>query len=133
MKLTNKSEYALLALLFLARKKTDEYVPVELIAKEQAIPSMFLEQILLIMKRSRFVVSQKGQRGGYRLARQPSEINLAEVISLFEGSLAPTESVSRYFYRSTPIEREKKAVNVLRRISDHVSEILEGTTLADVV
>ena len=108
MKLTSKSEYALLALVYLARKNPDGYVSVEIIAKEQGIPSMFLEQILLIMKRSRYVTSHKGQKGGYRLSKPPSEINLAEIVRLLDGSIAPTKSVSKYSYESTPIKRETK-------------------------
>ena len=133
MKLTSKSEYALLALVYLARKNPDGYVSVEIIAKEQGIPSMFLEQILLIMKRGKYVTSHKGQKGGYRLSKPPSEINLAEIVRLFDGALAPTESVSKYFYESTPIEKEKKIMKVFKNIRDYVSNILETTSLADVV
>ncbi|MEI6421587.1 MAG: Rrf2 family transcriptional regulator [Lentisphaerota bacterium] len=133
MKLTSKSEYALLALVYLARKKPEGYLSVDIIAKEQGIPSMFLEQILLIMKRAQYVASHKGQKGGYRLLKSPSEINLAQIIRLFDGALAPTESVSKYFYASTPIEKEKKIMKVFKNIRDHVANILENTTLADVV
>ena len=47
-------------------------------------------------------------------------------------NIAPTESVSKYFYESTPIEKEKKLVSVFRDIRDYVSEKLDNTTLADV-
>ena len=133
MKLTSKSEYALLALVYLARKNPDGYVSVEIIAKEQGIPSMFLEQILLIMKRSRYVTSHKGQKGGYRLSKPPSEINLAEIVRLLDGSIAPTKSVSKYSYESTPIKRETKIMKVLQNIRDYVANILETTSLADVI
>ncbi len=133
MKLTSKCEYAILALTCLARKKPDEYVSVEAIAREQSIPTMFLEQILLIMKRARYVSSHKGQKGGYRLAKPPSDITLAEIVRLFDGALAPTESVSKYFYENTPIEKEKKVIKVFRNIRDYISDMLENTSLADVI
>jgi Rrf2 family protein len=79
------------------------------------------------------VASHKGQKGGYRLSKSPSEINLAQIIRLFDGALAPTESASKYFYASTPIEKEKKIMKVFKSIRDHVANILENTTLADVV
>jgi Rrf2 family transcriptional regulator, cysteine metabolism repressor len=132
MRLTSKSEYALLALVFLARRADREYVAVRAIAEEQGIPPMFLEQILLTLKRSRYVQSVKGQHGGYRLARPANKITLAEVIRLFDGALAPTESVSKYFHESTPIEKEKKLLKVFKKIRDYVSDTLEGATLADV-
>lgn len=132
MKLTSRSEYALLALVYLARQDTESYTPVETIAAAQGIPPKFLEQIMLILKRARYVRSLKGQRGGYRLARPADKITLAEIIRLFDGALAPTESVSKYFYEQTPIEKEENLVQIFRDIRDYVSGKLESTTLADV-
>ena len=132
MRLTTRSEYALLALIHLARQPKGEYVSVPSIAESRDIPAKFLEQILLTLKRARYVRSQRGQRGGYTLARTPREITVAEVIRLFDGALAPTESVSRYFYEPTPVERERKLLRVFREIRDHVARKLESTTIADV-
>jgi Rrf2 family transcriptional regulator, cysteine metabolism repressor len=133
MKLTSRSEYALLALVHLARQQPDEYISVETISKAQKIPPKFLEQIMLALKHGRYVYSVKGQHGGYRLAKSPEKISLAEVIRLFDGALAPTESVSKYFYEATPIEKEKGLVKVFKRIRDQVSDTLESTTIADVM
>jgi Rrf2 family protein len=133
MKLTARSEYALLALVYLARQKKDEYITIESIAKAQGIPAKFLEQLMLAMKRAHFLQSVKGQHGGYTLAKAPNEISLAEVIRLFDGALAPTESVSLNFYESTPIEKEKKLTRVFKDIRDYVSQKLEKTTIADVM
>jgi Rrf2 family protein len=132
MKLTSKSEYALLALIYLARCKTDGFVPVHEIATAQGIPPKFLEQILLILKRAKYLRSLRGQAGGYSLAKPAEQIHLAEIIRLFDGALAPTESVSSYFYESTPIEKEQSLMDLFRDIRDYISSKLEGTTLADV-
>ncbi len=133
MKLTSRSEYALLALVYLARRKTQSYVSVETIAEAQSIPQKFLEQIMLALKHAKYVKSVKGQHGGYCLAKPANQISLAEVIRLFDGALAPTESVSRYFYESTPIEKEKKLIKVFRDIRDYVADKMETTTLADMI
>lgn len=133
MKLTSRSEYALLALVYLARHETDQYLSVDSIAQAQGIPPKFLEQILLAMKRAHLLRSTKGQHGGYHLAKDPSQISLAEVIRLFDGALAPTESVSENFYESTPIEKEKNVVKVFKDIRDYISKKLETTTIADVL
>lgn len=132
MKLTTRSEYALLALVYLSRQPADHYVSVETIAKAQKIPPKFLEQLMLALKRAHYVTSTKGQRGGYKLAKPPDKIALAEIIRLFDGALAPVESVSKYFYESTPVEREKNLIKVFRNIRDYVAEVLETTTIADV-
>jgi Rrf2 family cysteine metabolism transcriptional repressor len=132
VKLTRRSEYALLALIHLARAKGEGYVAVAAIAEAQGLPPQFLEQLLMALKRARVVTSQKGPHGGYRLARPAEKISLAEVIRLLDGALAPTESVSTYFYEPTPVEREKRLLRVFKEIRDFVSARLEKTTLADV-
>jgi Rrf2 family cysteine metabolism transcriptional repressor len=132
MKLTNRSEYALLALIYLSRYRSENFASIESIAAAQNIPHKYLEQILLTLKRARYVSSYKGQNGGYRLVKDPQEINLAEIIRLFDGALAPTESVSKYFYESTPIEKETKMILVLKDIRDYIAAKLEQTTLSDV-
>ncbi|MBK9749340.1 MAG: Rrf2 family transcriptional regulator [Chloroflexi bacterium] len=132
MKLTSRSEYALLALVYLARQPADTYTRVEEIATQQGIPPKFLEQILLTLKRGQFLSSLKGHNGGYRLNKAPKDITLADVIRLLDGPIAPTESVSKYFYRSTPIEKEPALVKLFTEIRDCVLSIIEGTTLADI-
>src|SRR5512133_2452432 len=129
MKLTSRSEYALLALVHLARRADDGFITVQAIAEAQEIPARFLEQILLALKRGGYVKSLKGQGGGYQLAMPAKEITLAEIIRFFDGALAPTESVSEYFYASTPVEREKKLLGVFRKIRNEVARILEKATI----
>jgi Rrf2 family protein len=133
MKLTSRSEYAMLALVYLGRHETEGLVSVDAIARAQHIPPKFLEQILLALKRAKCVRSSKGQRGGYQLAKPADEITLAEIVRLFDGALAPTESVSEHFYESTPIEGEAKLVRVFRSIRDSVAQKLETTTIDDML
>jgi len=133
MKLTSRSEYALLALVFLARNESAGFISVETIAVAQEIPPKFLEQILLALKRAKYLRSAKGKHGGYRLARPANKISLAEIIRLFDGALAPTESVSLNFYEPTPIEKEQNLVAVFKEIRDYISNKLETTTIADVL
>lgn len=132
MKLTSKSEYALLAMIYLARHSADTVVPVQVIAAAQRIPSKFLEQILLILTRANYLRSLRGKAGGYSLAKPAEQIHLAEIIRLFDGALAPTESVSVNFYEPTPIEKERNLLAVFRDIRDFIADKLENTTLADV-
>jgi len=132
VKLTRRSEYALLALVHLARARGESYVAVAAMAEAQGLPPKFLEQLLMALKRGGLVKSRKGPHGGYRLARPAGRITLAEVIRLLDGALAPTESVSTYFYEPTPVEREKRLLRVFKEIRDVVSARLEKTTLADV-
>ena len=119
--------------MYLARHEDDGYISIDTIAKAQSIPPKFLEQLMLALKRAHFLRSTKGQHGGYQLAKKPNQIALAEIVRLFDGALAPTESVSENFYESTPIEKEKRLTRVFKDIRDYVSNKLEKTTVADVM
>ena len=133
MKLTAKSEYALLALIYLARHETNANITSKTIADEQDIPQKFLQQIFFVLKRSGYVKTTKGQTGGYHLAKPAAKIAIAEIVRLFDGALAPTDSVSHYFYEATPIEHEKKLIGVFKSIRDFVAKKLETVTIADMV
>ena len=103
------------------------------IAGAKEIPKKYLEQILLALKRSRYVKSKMGAEGGYALAKPPEEITLAEIIRLMDGALAPVLSVSEYFYESTPVERSGNLLRVFAEIRDFISKKLESTTFADLL
>jgi len=132
MRLTTRSEHALLVLLALARHKGAGAVSAEAIAQRQAIPAHSLDEILQVLDHARYIQAVKGPKGGYRLAKPAERISLAEVIRLFDGALAPTESLSKYIYESTPLENEKKLIHAFRDIRDFATRKLEKTTLADV-
>jgi len=132
VKLTCRSEYALLALVYLARHRKEEYISVQTIAAAQQIPSKFLEQILLTLKLAKYLNSAKGKNGGFRLAKSPDKISLAEITRLFDGALAPTESVSKNFYTPTPIEKETGLLALFKEVRDLIAAKMENTTLADV-
>ncbi|MGP8198659.1 MAG: RrF2 family transcriptional regulator [Limisphaerales bacterium] len=133
MKLTSRCEYAMLALIYLGRQKTGTLLSVDVIARTQNIPPKFLEQIMLTLKRAKYVRSAKGRNGGYQLAKPMERISLAEIIRLFDGALAPSESVSEHFYEPTPLEKEEKLVHVFRDIRDYASKKLEATTIGDML
>jgi len=82
MRLSAKTEYASLAVLELAlRQDRDEPVRIREISEAHGVPSRFLVQILLQLKAAGLVTSTRGSAGGYRLARDASEITLADIFS----------------------------------------------------
>ncbi|MFH1425866.1 MAG: Rrf2 family transcriptional regulator [Candidatus Kerfeldbacteria bacterium] len=133
MKLTTKSEYSLLALIYIARYGKDEYVKVEKICDKYDITKKYLEHLLTALKQSRLIKTKRGAQGGYMLARPANKITVAEVIRLMDGALAPTESVSEFYFETTPISKEKKALKEFKGIRDYISRRLERLTIADLV
>ncbi|WKZ57087.1 MAG: Rrf2 family transcriptional regulator [Bdellovibrionota bacterium] len=132
MKLTHRCEYALLALIMLARRPENEVTSAEQIALQQQIPKRFLHQILALLRQAKLVRASKGQRGGYALAKPANEISIAEVVRLFDGPIAPSKAASKHFYEASPIEREGKVLELLGEIRQVTAEILEHRTIADV-
>ena len=133
MKLTTKSEYAILALIYIARHNDKGFVTSEEICGQYGISKKYLEQLLMILKQSRYLKTKRGVGGGYGLMRQAEKISVAEIVRLMDGALAPTESVSKYFFSHTPLEQEKKMLLVLREIRDYIAQRLEGLKLSDLV
>ena len=90
MKLSAKAEYACLAVLELAlRQERPEPARLVEVAGPNGIPERFLVQILLQLKGAGFVSSVRGAAGGYRLAVEPSEISVWEIVQTVDG---PTSS-----------------------------------------
>lgn len=131
MKLTTKSEYTILALLHMARKGQGGYTKIEEICKTCDIPKKYLELLFSSLRQNRYIQTRRGTQGGYKLARPSDKITIAEIIRLMDGALAPTESVSTYFFADTPLSREPRMLQVFREIRDYIAGRLEKLTLAD--
>lgn len=133
MRLTTASEYALLALLYMARHYAKGYTSLSKIAKDQKLPFKYMERLMHTLCRAQIILSLKGQRGGYKLAHRPEKVSVAQIIRLLDGQLASVSSVSVHFYKPTITEREKKLTKLLREIRNYVSSRLENTTLKDLI
>ena len=130
VKVTAKAEYAVRAMLELATTE-ESLLKGERIASSQGIPLKFLENILVDLRHADLVHAQRGAEGGYRLAREPEEITLGQVIRAVEGPLAsvrgePPERMS-YEGSSENLQRVWIAVRASLR------SVLDDLTLADVV
>jgi Rrf2 family protein len=128
MKLSAKTEYACLAMLQLAADYDGgDPVQIRRIADEHGIPSRFLVQILLQLKGASLVASTRGAAGGYRLARPPGEISLAEVIEVMEGDDRPQTNAGK------PTPLVGALLHLCRELGEAQRERLDNTTLADLV
>ena len=132
MKLSQRGEYGLRALLVLGMNHGPEVVRIRDIAQQQNIPRRFLEQILNDLKSAGFVQSRRGVAGGYRLQRAPDEISLADIIRHLEGPLAPVGCVSVNYYQrcSCPDEAKCAIRSVMQEVRDAIVGALEGVTVS---
>ena len=130
MRVSAKVDYAIRALAELASAPPGP-VTSERLADAQGIPPKFLENILLELRRSEIVASQRGAEGGYMLARPAAEVSLADVIRAVEGPIASVRGS-----RPDQIEYTGAATglkDVWLELRTSMRDVLEGTSLADLV
>jgi Rrf2 family protein len=133
--LSKRTQYSLRALYALARNYGGGPTLITHLSEEESIPKKFLEQILLSLKSFGFVESKKGKHGGYRLAKPPDQITLAQVIRQTEGPLAPLPCASETQFRKCDecVDIETCGTRmVMREVRDAMADILEQTTLATI-
>lgn len=130
MRVSAKSDYALRALIEITRRCTDstQVVAAEEISKAQNIPHGFLQGILADLRKAGLVASQRGQSGGWRMAVEPAEVTIADVMRAVDG---PIVSISGT--RPESVQYNEQAV-VLQRVwiaaRASLRDVLEHTTIA---
>ena len=133
MKLTTKSEYSILALIYMARNNKNGFMKIDQICTKCDIPKKYLELLFMILRQNGYIRTKRGTSGGYKLTKPASQISIAEIIRLMDGALAATDSVSKYFFADTPLGQEKKLIKVFKEIRNYISKRLENLTLADLI
>lgn len=131
MKISTKGRYALRLMLDLALHHTGEPVSLKDIAKRQEISDKYLEQIISILNKAKYVKSVRGAQGGYILTREPGEYTVGMILRLTEGSLAPVACVEEE--ASCGRMTDCAAQMVWKKISDAVNDVVDNITLADLV
>lgn len=134
MQISARVDYALRALTELAVVWQDDpkqLVKADVLAARQDIPARFLEGILGSLRKAGLVFSQRGAEGGYRLARAPEEISVADVIRVLDGPLGAVRSEAPEDAEYTGPAEHLRVVWVATRAA--LRSVLETTSLADVV
>ena len=110
MRVSAKADYALRALIEMTSRGEGPAVSAEELGRVQEIPHGFLQAILADLRRAGVVVSQRGQSGGWRMARPPAEVSVADVIRAVDGPL-----VSVYGLRPEAV-RYNESADVLQHV-----------------
>jgi Rrf2 family protein len=132
--LSQKTRYALKALLELAALPAGARLSSAAIAARRTIPGKFLEAILVDLQRNGLVRGKRGRSGGYQLAQSAETISFGGVVRLMEGPLALLPCVSETQSRrctDCADDRACELKEVFRSVRDSTATILDGWTLAD--
>jgi Rrf2 family protein len=130
MHVTAKADYAVRAVVELAGSSQESPRKVDDVAKAQAIPVSFLENILTQLRSSGIVRSQRGPEGGYWLAQPADQLNLANVIRAVEGPLVGVRGQRPEEIEYSGSAESLQQVWIALRAS--LRKVLEHVTVADV-
>ena len=130
MMISTRGRYALRVLIDLAEHRTGSFIPLKEIAARQEISLKYVEQIMSLMSANGVVEAAHGKGGGYRLAHEPSEYRVGEILRLTEGTLAPVACLEEGA-ASCARSAECRTLALWKKLSDAIEGCLDGFTLAD--
>ena len=131
MQLTTRARYGLRALLDIALRSDNGPVLLRQIAERQELSKPYLEQLILALQSAGFIRSIRGNKGGFVLMKDPSEITLDEVVKALERTVSLVECVSDSQVCSRSINCATRKLWV--RLADVMHKELKGLTLKDLM
>lgn len=129
MRLSNRTEYGLRAVVQLARLWPRNYVQSKDLSLQEDLPNKFLESILLALRRGGFLESKVGSGGGYRLSRSPRDIRVGDIIRRLEGRLTLKEDPP-----AMEMSPGKIAVRYINeKLTQATDDVLDNMTLEQLI
>lgn len=132
MKISTKGRYAVRLMLDLALNDAERPIRIKEIACRQGISDKYLEQIIAVLNKAKFVRSIRGPQGGYLLTKKPEDYTVGMILRLTEGSMAPVDCVDEEL--TTCDRKDNCATSIIwKRLNEAISEVIDNITLADLV
>jgi Rrf2 family transcriptional regulator, iron-sulfur cluster assembly transcription factor len=131
MKLSTRSRYGTRLMIDLAEHGFDKFVQLKDVSSRQGISLKYLEQIVIPLRKAKYLVSARGAGGGYRLAKSPGEITVGEIVALLEGGNRITDCAAN------PEVCDRAGSCLTRNLWIETAEVLFGklnsVTLSDLI
>ena len=128
LRFTKRADYGLMAIHYIAINEDRGVVSAKRIADEFHIPSELLAKILQRLAKKKLITSQNGPKGGYLLARRPSEISVGDVIRALEG---PINIVSCLEDSECPQMEKCNLRRPVHKIQAAITQVLDTMSLAE--
>jgi Rrf2 family protein len=132
MKISKKCQYALKAILEIARRNTGGAVKTHDIAGSQRISQRFTEIILNELKHGGFVESRRGNEGGYLMARDPKTLTVREIVEYIQGEISVAPEALKE-NGNTPFFGNEAFKELWQEVNSAVSEVCGNKTFADLI
>ena len=132
MKISTKGRYALRLMVDLAEHRDNGFIALKDVAKRQNISKKYLEQIVPVLNGAGLLTTNRGNRGGYKLAKEPKEYTVGDILRITEGSIAPVSCLDSEI---NLCERKNfcQTLYVWEGLYKVVNEYLDGITVQDIV
>lgn len=131
MRISTKGRYALRIMIDIAEQKGDGYVSVKDISARQNITAKYMEQIISTLLKAGYLVSFRGNSGGYKLSREPEEYIVGDILRLMEGSLSSSPCTEDNF--DCPMKRECRTYEFWAGLDRIVKDYIDSKTLRDLL
>ena len=132
MLISTKGRYALRVLIDLAEHQSDGYIPLKVIAGRQEISEKYLESIIKLLVKARFLYGLRGKGGGYKLTMEPEQYTVDAVLCLTEESLAPVSCLEE---EADPCPRAAncRTFSMWQGLDRQIHDYLSRITIADLM
>ena len=132
MKISTKGRYSLRMLLDLAEHKNEGFISLKDISERQGISKKYLEQLFTLLNRPDILRANRGNKGGYMLAKEPDQYTAGQILRIAEGGLCPVSCLEdepnrcdrRGYCKTLPLWQGLEKV---------ISGYLDGITLQDIL
>jgi Rrf2 family protein len=119
-------------LLDLAEHKNDGFIPLRDISQRQGISKKYLEQIVTLLSRPDILRTNRGNKGGYMLAKEPDKYTVGQILRITEGGLSPVSCLENNPIQCTQM-KECKTLPVWQGLEKAINKYLDGITLQDIL
>jgi Rrf2 family iron-sulfur cluster assembly transcriptional regulator len=133
MKLSTKGRYAMVALADLALARPDDLVSLAAISRRQDISLPYLEQLFVKLRRAGLVEAARGPGGGYKLARQPEDIRVSEILEAVDETVSALHTGAGATGGVSGTRAQSLTNRLWEGLSAHVYVFLHQTRLSDVI
>ena len=132
MLISTKGRYALRVMIDLAEHQTDGFIPLKVIAQRQEISEKYLESIIKLLVKARFLNGLRGKGGGYQLTKAPEQYTVGCILRLTEDSLAPVSCLEKNA-GACPRMQACRTLPLWKGLDKVISDYLDNVTLADLM
>ena len=132
MLISTRGRYALRFLVYLAENQNENFITTQELAECQGVSRKYAERLMVLLSKGKFVKTQHGKGGGYRLERKPENCKVSEILMAMNEELAPVECL-KCSPNSCPRAENCRTLPMWEKLGEMISDFFDKITLADLM